>query len=129
MNILDLDTPAIAVDLDVMEANLQQMADYAREHGLRLRPHTKTHKSPLLAKQQLDLGASGLTVAKPTEGEVMLASKPKELLIAFPTFGAAKMDKLKEIFRQLMDDRDRILVTEIGTEWASRRALVNLKET
>lgn len=97
--IFDLDTPALVVDLDVMEANLVQMANYAREHNLRLRPHTKTHKSPILAQRQLELGAAGLTVAKPGEAEVMLAAHPRDILIAYPTLGAAKMERLRQIAR------------------------------
>ncbi|WP_031499281.1 alanine racemase [Bryobacter aggregatus] len=100
MNIFELDTPALVVDLDVMEANLQRMADYTQSHHLRLRPHTKTHKSPLLAKRQLELGAVGLTVAKSGEAEVMLAAQPKDLLLAYPTFGAAKMQRLAAVAKQ-----------------------------
>ena len=99
VNILELDTPALAVDLDIMEENLQRMADYADEHKLRLRPHTKTHKSPVLARRQIERGAVGLTVAKPSEAEVMLLAGPQDLLVAFPTLGAAKMARLKEVAR------------------------------
>ena len=56
MNIHELDTPALLIDLDIMERNLGRMADYVRTHGLRLRPHTKTHKIPALARQQMALG-------------------------------------------------------------------------
>ncbi|MFN9432819.1 MAG: alanine racemase [Acidobacteriota bacterium] len=101
MKLFDLDTPALAVDLNRMESNLRRMADYAREHELRVRPHTKTHKSPLLGRKQLDLGAVGLTVAKPTEAEVMLGAGSPDLLIAFPTIGAAKMERLKHLSRQV----------------------------
>ena len=55
-----------------MERNLRRVADYTEKHGLRLRPHTKTHKSPRIGRRQLDLGAAGLTVAKVGEAEVML---------------------------------------------------------
>ena len=72
----DLDTPALLVDLDIMERNLQRVADYAALHNLRLRPHTKTHKSLLIAQRQLALGAAGLTVAKTGEAEVMLGAGP-----------------------------------------------------
>ncbi len=58
MTIQDLDTPALIVDLDIMERNLRRVADYCAGHRLRLRPHTKTHKSPLLARLQLALGPS-----------------------------------------------------------------------
>ena len=67
MHIHDLDTPALLIDLDVMERNVKKMAAYAREHSLRLRPHTKTHKTPLLGKYQVENGAVGLTVAKVSE--------------------------------------------------------------
>jgi len=94
MHINDLDTPALLIDLNVMERNVRKMAAYAREHALRLRPHTKTHKSPELGKFQVANGAVGLTVAKVSEAEVMLASESPDLLIAYPLFGAAKMTRL-----------------------------------
>lgn len=95
----DLDTPALVVDLDIMERNLRTMADYASAHSLRLRPHTKTHKIPGLAARQIALGAVGVSVAKPGEAEVMLAAKPPDLLVAYPTFDAAKLARLAEVAR------------------------------
>ena len=56
-----LETPALLVDLDRMERNLARAAAYTKEHGLALRPHVKTHKSPRIAAQQLALGAVGVT--------------------------------------------------------------------
>lgn len=100
MNIHDLDTPALVVDLDVMERNLSRMADYARTHALRLRPHTKTHKTPALGARQLAYGAVGLTVAKVSEAEVMLAAGEGDLLIAYPIFGAEKLRRLVEVARK-----------------------------
>ena len=96
----ELDTPAILIDLDVMERNLHRVADYAQQHGLRVRPHTKTHKIPALARNQLDLGAAGLTVAKVGEAEVMLQASPPDLLLAFPIIGRKKLDRLMEVARQ-----------------------------
>jgi len=90
----DLDTPALLVDLDIMERNLRRVADYAKTYGLRLRPHTKTHKSISVARQQLALGAAGLTVAKTGEAEVMLGAEPRDLLIAYPVLGGPKMRRL-----------------------------------
>lgn len=101
MNINDLDTPALVVDLDVMERNLRRMADYTKAHSLRLRPHTKTHKIPALGAKQLALGAVGLTVAKVSEAEVMLASGAEDLLIAYPIFGAEKMRRLVEVAKKV----------------------------
>lgn len=98
MTIADLDTPALIVDLDIFEQNLKRVADYAAEHRLRLRPHTKTHKSPEVARMQLALGAAGLTVAKVGEAEVMSeALPPVDLLVAFPIFGAAKVKRLRAV--------------------------------
>lgn len=100
MRISDIDTPAILIDVDIMEANLRRVADYAREHGLRLRPHTKTHKIPALGARQIALGAVGLTVAKVGEAEVMLESGTPDLLVAYPVIGRAKLDRLMQVARK-----------------------------
>jgi D-serine deaminase-like pyridoxal phosphate-dependent protein len=100
VRVSDLDTPVILIDLDIMERNLRKLSDYSREHGLRVRPHTKTHKIPALARKQIELGATGLTVAKVGEAEVMLAARPTDLLIAYPTFGARKLDRLMQVAQQ-----------------------------
>lgn len=99
MTVQDLDTPALIVDLDIMERNLRRVADYCARHRLRLRPHTKTHKSPLLARRQLALGAAGLTVAKVGEAEVMLGAAVPDLLVAFPVIGEPKLRRLAEVAR------------------------------
>jgi D-serine deaminase-like pyridoxal phosphate-dependent protein len=100
MHVSEVETPALIVDLEVMERNLRRVADYAREHGLRLRPHTKTHKSIRIARRQLELGAAGLTVAKTGEAEVMLGAAPDDLLVAFPVVGRAKLERLMEVARR-----------------------------
>ena len=75
MRILDeellQDTPFVAVDLEVAERNIRRMGDLARSAGVKLRPHTKTHKSPRFAREQLASGATGITTAKLGEAEVM----------------------------------------------------------
>jgi D-serine deaminase-like pyridoxal phosphate-dependent protein len=93
----ELDTPALVVDLDVMERNLSRMADYCREHNLRLRPHTKTHKIPELARKQIESGAGGITVAKLDEAEVMIAAGLDDLLIAYPIVGPTKTARLARL--------------------------------
>ena len=100
MRAADIDTPALLVDLDVMERNLQRVAEYTRRHNLRLRPHTKTHKSPRIGRRQLDLGAAGLTVAKVGEAEVMLEAAPPDLLVAYPVIGRPKLDRLMAVARR-----------------------------
>jgi D-serine deaminase-like pyridoxal phosphate-dependent protein len=95
-----LDTPALVLDLDKMEANLKEMADIARDAGVKLRPHTKTHKSPYLAKLQLESGASGITVAKLGEAEVMADAGITDICIAYPICGEIKLSRLKRLFEK-----------------------------
>lgn len=97
MLVAELETPAVLVDLDVVERNLSRMADYCRAKNLRLRPHTKTHKIPALAKWQLEKGARGITVAKIGEAEVMLDAGITDILIGYPVFGGGKAEKLAEL--------------------------------
>jgi D-serine deaminase-like pyridoxal phosphate-dependent protein len=100
MQISELDTPALVIDLDIMECNLRRVADYSKAHGLRLRPHTKTHKVPAVGRRQLDSGAVGLTVAKVGEAEVMLGANPPELLVAYPVIGRSKLTRLMEVAKK-----------------------------
>lgn len=97
MHIQELDTPALVIDLNIMDRNLRRISDYTRAHGLRLRPHTKTHKIPALARKQIELGAVGITVAKVGEAEVMLNARPDDLLIAYPVIGAVKLKRLMDV--------------------------------
>lgn len=91
-----LETPVPVVDLDRLALNLDRMAAYATLHGLSLRPHVKTHKSPRIAAEQLQRGASGLTVATLREAEVM-AEVCDDLLIAFPPIGAARLERMARL--------------------------------
>jgi len=100
MHISELDTPALVIDLDIMERNLRRVADYTKSHGLRLRPHTKTHKVPAVGRRQLDSGAVGLTVAKVGEAEVMLGANPPDLLLAYPVLGRAKLQRLMQVAKK-----------------------------
>jgi D-serine deaminase-like pyridoxal phosphate-dependent protein len=99
VHVSEIDTPALIVDLDIFERNLQRAANYAREHKLRLRPHAKTHKAVWIGRRQLDLGAAGLTCAKVTEAEVMMGAEPRDLLLAYPILGRVKLDRLMQIAR------------------------------
>lgn len=114
MHVSEIDTPALVVDLDIMERNLGRVADYARSHSLRLRPHTKTHKSTRIGRRQLDSGAAGLTVAKVSEAEVMLGAGPQDLLVAYPIVGRPKLDRLAGVAK-----RTRVTVA-LDSEIAAR---------
>jgi D-serine deaminase-like pyridoxal phosphate-dependent protein len=91
-----IETPSLLVDLDRMERNLDRGAAYARTHGIALRPHVKTHKSPLLAREQLRRGAAGLTCATPHEAEVM-SEVCDDLLVMYPPVGPLRALRLAEL--------------------------------
>jgi len=97
MLVSELETPAVVVDLDVMERNLSRMAEYCQRQGIKLRPHTKSHKIPDLAKRQIESGAIGITVAKIGEAQVMLDSGITDILIAYPLVGLGKATRLAEL--------------------------------
>jgi D-serine deaminase-like pyridoxal phosphate-dependent protein len=95
----ELSTPALTIDLDALERNLDRMASSCRQQGVGLRPHTKTHKTPEVARLQLDRGALGLTVARVGEAEVMAEADLDDILIAFPILGAEKLRRLLALAR------------------------------
>ena len=92
----DLDTPSVVVDLDVLQANVDRMAAHASQHGVRLRPHAKTHKIPELARLQLAAGASGISLAKVGEAEVFADAGAgiEDIFLAYPTVGEGKARRL-----------------------------------
>lgn len=92
--ISDLDTPALLVDLDILESNIQRMAGTFKEHGVGWRPHTKAIKIPAIAYKLLAAGAHGVTVAKLSEAEVMAAAGITDILITGPVVGAKKAARL-----------------------------------
>jgi D-serine deaminase-like pyridoxal phosphate-dependent protein len=94
LHIDQLETPAVIVDLDVVEANIARLAHYAQQHGLRTRPHTKTHKTPAIAKMQIASGSHGITVAKSGEAQVMAEAGLDNILLAYPIFGEQKLHRL-----------------------------------
>ena len=90
----------MVVDLDALERNIGEMAAVASAAGVRLRPHTKTHKSPEIARMQVEAGAAGITVAKLGEAEVMADAGLEDLLIAFPLVGERKLTRLRELLER-----------------------------
>lgn len=96
----ELDTPEVLLDLNAMERNIERMANIAKEANLKLRPHTKTHKSPEIAKMQLKAGATGITVAKLGEAEVMVEHGIDDILIAYPLVGERKLERLANLHQK-----------------------------
>ena len=94
---LALDTPEIVVDLDVVRANIDRAAATARELGVVVRPHTKTHKLPQIAQMQLEAGAVGVQVAKLGEAEVMADAGIGDILVGYPIVGEQKLSRLADL--------------------------------
>ena len=124
MRIEELDTPALTVDLDIVERNLRSLSDYCRKHCLNLRPHTKTHKIPAIAKMQIVAGATGITVAKVGEAEVMAGAGLEDILIAYPVVGQSKCERLAKLAqrRKITVSLDSIEVAQGISEAATRPA-------
>ena len=95
----EMDTPALLVDLDVMEANIARMARFLEGKQARLRPHYKTHKTPAIALKQLEAGAIGITCAKVEEAETLVNGGVKDILIANQVVGRTKIARLAGLAR------------------------------
>ena len=90
-------TPALVVDLDAFEANVQKMADHCRQAKVGFRPHAKTHKCPQVAKRQVAAGALGVCVATVPEAEAMAAAGISGLLLTSPIVDAGKIGRVVAI--------------------------------
>jgi D-serine deaminase-like pyridoxal phosphate-dependent protein len=99
MSVQEIDTPALILDLDDLEYNLQTMSRFFAGKAVGLRPHSKTHKCPQIAQRQLEAGAIGITCAKLGEAEVMARAGIQNILIANQVTGAVKLDRLADLAR------------------------------
>ncbi|MEW6753180.1 MAG: alanine racemase [Candidatus Latescibacterota bacterium] len=102
MRVEDLDTPALIVDLDGLEDNLERYQRFFSEHGLGLRPHIKTHKCLAIAHRQMRGGATGITCQKLGEAEVMVAGGvAQDVLVPYNIVGQQKLERLAALARQV----------------------------
>lgn len=96
----DLDTPALCVDLDVMQRNIDAMARRISSNGKQWRPHVKCHKIPAIAHLQMRAGAIGMTAAKVSEAEVFIDAGIPDVLIANMIIGEMKLQRLATLTRR-----------------------------
>ncbi len=94
-----IDTPALVVDLDAFERNLDRMARFARERNVRLRPHAKTHKCAAVALRQVALGAVGVCVQKTGEAEALAAGGVQDIFVSNEVIGPHKLARLAALAR------------------------------
>lgn len=108
-----IDTPALVLDLDAFERNLQRMAEALRGSGVRLRPHAKSHKCPEIARRQIALGAVGVCCQKVSEAAVFVQAGIADVLVTNQVMGEAKLMHLAALARQarlgvLVDDARQV---------------------
>jgi D-serine deaminase-like pyridoxal phosphate-dependent protein len=96
----NIDTPALLLDLDILDRNISRMAALIANTGIALRPHVKTHKSPLIAHRQMAAGAGGVCCAKVSEAEVMVAGGIPDVLVTTPVVAPEKIRRLISLARQ-----------------------------
>jgi len=94
----NIPTPCLVIDLGKVKRNIDKLARYGRQHKLNIRPHTKTHKSRLMARLQVEAGSKGLTVAKVGEADVM-ANETNDLLLAYPALDPVRAPRVAELAR------------------------------
>jgi len=95
----EIDTPALVIDLDALEYNLDHMAALLAPTGVKLRAHAKTHKSPVIAKLQIARGAVGQCVQKVAEAEILAWGGVNDILVSNEVVGAAKLARLCALAR------------------------------
>ena len=95
-----LDTPAVLVNMDKLEANIREMSQLAAEAGVRLRPHIKVHESALIAKMQIEAGACGVEVGTMAQAEAMAEAGLDDIIVAHPVYGHHKLEILKRLLNK-----------------------------
>ncbi len=101
METKDLDTPAVVIEKDIMISNLRRAQSYFDAHGLRVRPHIKTHKLPQIAALQIAFGAIGITCQKLGEAEMMADFGISDIFIPYNILGPAKLDRLAMLHEKI----------------------------
>ncbi len=97
----DFGTPAIVVDLDVVERNITRLQQLCDAAGVANRPHIKTHKIPALARAQIKAGARGITCQKLGEAEVMVDGGIDDIIISYNLIGAARSGRLSQLLKRM----------------------------
>jgi len=96
----DIDTPAVLLDLDKLEANIKEMSRLSAEAGVKLRPHVKVHESAFIAQMQMDAGACGIEVGPIDQAIAMAEAGFDDIIIAHPFYGNHKLEKLKKLVQK-----------------------------
>jgi D-serine deaminase-like pyridoxal phosphate-dependent protein len=112
-HVSEIDTPALLIDLDALERNIRRMQERLAGTKVRLRPHSKTHKSTTIANLQIAAGAAGVCCQKVSEAEIMVDGGVGDVLISNEVIGDAKIDRVAALARRAklaicVDDADNV---------------------
>ena len=118
-----IDTPALVVDLDMMERNLHTMATFAAQHQIMLRPHAKMHKSAELAKLQMAAGAVGVCVQKTSEAEALVAGGVHNIFISNEVIAVTKLARVAALTRMLAPLSGKLAICVDSVEGIRRLAI------
>src|SRR5262249_7796941 len=110
----DVDTPALILDLDRFEANLERMRETAASYNIRVRPHAKSHKCAEIARRQIAAGSVGICCQKLGEAEIFLARGIENVLITNEIVGERKLHRLAQLAWRSPDARLRVCVDDAG---------------
>ena len=99
MHIYEIDTPAIVIDVDVLEKNIKDMANHCQNLGIDLRGHTKSHKNPEIAKMQIEAGSKGVVCQKLGDAENMAQAGIEDILLTYNIVGKYKLRRLCKLAR------------------------------
>jgi len=117
-----IDTPSLVIDLDPMRRNLMRMAEFARKHRVRWRPHAKMHKSTALARLQLQSGAVGVCVQKTAEAEAMAAGGITDIFISNEVIAPHKLARVAALAHELAAAHGQLAIAVDSTEGVTRLA-------
>jgi D-serine deaminase-like pyridoxal phosphate-dependent protein len=111
--LLELTTPALVLDLEAFERNIRAYQHQVNLHGLKARPHAKSHKCPEIARRQITAGAVGVCTASLHEAEALVRHGINNILVTSPVIGAGKLDRLLQLLDPgvsvavVVDDQER----------------------
>lgn len=117
-----IDTPSLVVDLDAMGRNIARMAEFARKHGVKWRPHAKMHKSAELAKLMVKAGAVGCCVQKTSEAEAMAAGGVKDIYISNEVIAPQKLARVAQLAQRLAAEGGKLAIAVDSVEGIQRLA-------
>ena len=118
----DIDTPSLVIDMDAMKRNLARMAEFAKKHNIRWRPHAKLHKCSSLAKMQIKAGAVGVCVQKTAEAEAMVAGGVYNIYISNEVIAPSKLARVAELTQKVAAQGGQLAIAVDSTEGVIRLA-------